>query len=97
MDLLSRIYSGISRHFIRVEANILNPDNSLADNNPLPENLKFQRCADNAQDLIDILQRDIQNPERGREELSAALKFASTYFSTFRPDVAIAHIKNNLS
>ena len=75
----------------------MNPDDSLADNNPLPENLKFQRCADNARDLVNILQRDIQNPERGREELSAALKFASTYFSTFRPDVAIAHIKNNLS
>ena len=57
------------RHFIRVAANIYEPDDNVADNNPL-QKAKFQRCASTR--LNCILQRDIWNPERGREELSAA-------------------------
>lgn len=75
----------------------LNPDNSIDDNNPVPKNIKFQRCASTPQDLIDILQKDRTPTQEGGRELSAALEFASSYFSPFRSDVAVAHIKSHLS
>ena len=74
----------------------LNPDDSIADNNPVPESIKFQRCAGGPQDLINILHKDQNAPKEGREELPAALEFASGYFSPFRPDIAATHIKNCL-
>jgi hypothetical protein len=75
----------------------LDPDDSAADNDPVPENVKFQKCARSPQDLINILQKDRNAPEEGRKELPAALEFACSYFSPFRPDIAVAHIKNYLS
>ena len=75
----------------------LNPDDSVANNNPIPENIKFQRCASGPQDLIDILRKDQKASNGGREELPTALEFASGYFSPFRPDIAVAHIKHHLS
>ena len=75
----------------------LNPDDSVADNNPVPKTIKFQRCADTPQDLINILHKDQKAPKEGREELPAALEFTSGYFSAFRPDIAVTHIKNCLS
>ena len=75
----------------------LNPDDSVADNNPVPESIKFQRCASTLNDLINILHKDQNAPKEGREELPAALEFASGYFSPFRPDIAVTHIKNCLS
>ena len=75
----------------------LNPDDSVANNNPLPVSIKFQRCAGAPQDLINILRKDQKAPKEGREELPAALKFASSYFSPFRPDIALTHIRNYLS
>ena len=75
----------------------LDPDDSAADNNPVPESIKFQRCANDPQELINILRKDQNAPKEGREELPAALEFASGYFSPFRPDIAVAHIKNYLS
>lgn len=74
----------------------LNPDDNVADNNPVPENIKFQRCASGPQDLINILHKDQNTLKEGREELPAALEFASSYFSPFRPDIAVTHIKNYL-
>ena len=74
----------------------LNPDDSVADNNPVPESIKYQRCASGPQDLINILHKDQNAPKEGREELPAALEFASGYFSPFRPDIAVTHIKNCL-
>ena len=74
----------------------LNPDDSIADNNPVPESIKFQRCAGGPQDLINILHKDQDAPKEGREELPAALEFASGYFSLFRSDIAVTHIKNCL-
>ena len=74
----------------------LNPDDSVADNNPVPESVTFQRCAGTPQDLINILHKDQNAPKEGCEELPAALKFASGYFSPFRPDIAVTHIKNCL-
>jgi hypothetical protein len=75
----------------------LNPDDCVADNNPVPESIKFQRCASDPQDLINILRKDQNAPKEGREELPAALEFVSGYFSPFRPDIAVTHIKNCLS
>ena len=75
----------------------LNPDDSVADNNPVPENIKFQDVQSDPQDLINILHKDQNAPKEGREELPAALEFASGYFSPFRPDIAVTHIKNHLS
>ena len=75
----------------------LDPDDSAADNDPVPENIKFQKCARGPQDLINILQKDRNAPEEGRKELPEALEFASGYFAPFRPDIAVAHIKNCLS
>ncbi len=75
----------------------LNPDDSLADNNPVPENIKFQRCATKPQDLINILNKDQKTPEEGRKELPEAIEFASGYFAPFRPDIAVSHIKNYLT
>lgn len=75
----------------------LNPDDSVDHNNPIPENIKFQRCASGPQDLIDILRKDQKASNGAREELHTALEFASGYFSPFRPDIAVKHIKHHLS
>ena len=75
----------------------LNPDDSAANNNPIPENIKFQRCALDPQDLIDILHKDQTTSDGAHEELPKALEFASGYFSPFRPDIAVKHIKYHLS
>ena len=75
----------------------LNPDDSEADNNPVPKSIRFQRCAENPQDLIDILKKDRNAPEEGRNELPVALDFANGYFSPFRPNIALKHIKKYLS
>ena len=75
----------------------LNPDDSITDNNPVPESIKFQRCASDPQELINILRKDQTTPKKGREELPEALKFASGYFAPFHPDIAVTHIKHCLS
>lgn len=75
----------------------LNSDNSEADNNPVPKNIMFQRCARNSQDLIDILLDDRSTPEKGRKELPAAQEFASDYFSPFHPNTILTHLNNILS
>ena len=96
MDLLSRITVAFQGILAGLRPIYLNPDDSAANNNPIPENIN-KRCALDPQDLIDILRKDQKASNGAREELHTALEFASGYFSPFRPDIAVKHIKHHLS
>jgi hypothetical protein len=75
----------------------INPDNSEPSSNPFPKDINFQKCVKNSDDLVKILQEDHSYPNSGQSEIFKAVKFASGYFCPLNPDIAIQHIKNQLS
>ncbi|MGU9962174.1 MAG: hypothetical protein ACNYPF_04070 [Candidatus Puniceispirillales bacterium WSBS_2018_MAG_OTU23] len=71
----------------------LNPDDSVANNDPIPDNIAFRRVADSASTLTAIITADLATPAIGQGELTPALKFAHDYVMPFAPDVLIKHLE----
>ncbi len=71
----------------------LNPDDSVANNDPIPDNIAFRRVADSTSALTAVIAADLATPTIGQGEFTTALKFAHDYVMPFAPDVLIKHLE----
>jgi len=75
----------------------LDPDDRAATNDPISPELRFRRLASDADDLIQIIDRDRKNPARGQDELRSSQTYANDYVMPLKPGILLDHIKMVLS
>lgn len=71
----------------------LDPDQSVATNDPLPQDLAFRRHCVSGDEINTVISCDKSIPKPDQTELKQALAFAMSYLMPFNPDELIEKIK----